>query len=114
AISSEKTPSKKNPIKAKKEVPPSKKKPASKPKPTMIKAPVKVYRGKDEGTGAKPRVSDVPKYDSRCDKGYWGDSREEDDDDEDDIKDEKGNDDDDDDNGDNDDDGSVGVCSCHK
>ncbi|GKD62492.1 hypothetical protein Tco_1300001 [Tanacetum coccineum] len=65
--------------------------------------------GSDEGTGAKPGVPDVPKYDSKSNKESWGDSGEEDDDDEDDTKDDEGNDDgdgsdDDDNNGDDDDD----------
>ncbi|GKF60149.1 hypothetical protein Tco_0176935, partial [Tanacetum coccineum] len=58
----------------------------------------------DERTGTKPRVPDVPKYDSESKKESWGDSRE-DDDDEDDIEDESDNDSNDDgndDNGDND------------
>ncbi|GJT95154.1 hypothetical protein Tco_1090672 [Tanacetum coccineum] len=38
--------------------------------------------GTDEGTGTKPGVSDVPKYDSESEKESWGDSGEEDDDDE--------------------------------
>ncbi|GKF47449.1 hypothetical protein Tco_0137251 [Tanacetum coccineum] len=38
--------------------------------------------GTDEGTGTKPGVLDVPKYDSECDKESWGDSGEEEDDDE--------------------------------
>ncbi|GKC20643.1 hypothetical protein Tco_1022793 [Tanacetum coccineum] len=57
----------------------------------------------DEGTGAKPGVSDVPKYDSNSNKESWGDSGEEDDDeddDEDDIEDDEGNDGDDDNDGD--------------
>ncbi|GJX98684.1 retrovirus-related pol polyprotein from transposon TNT 1-94, partial [Tanacetum coccineum] len=86
-ISSEETPSKKKPTKAKKDVP-SKKKPASKPKPTKKKAPVKADR--DEGTGTKPRVPDIPKYDSESDKDYWGDSEKEDDDNEDDTEDDEG------------------------
>ncbi|GKC01385.1 hypothetical protein Tco_0987521 [Tanacetum coccineum] len=57
----------------------------------------------DEGTGAKPGVFNVPKYDSNSDKESWGDSGEEDDD-EDDIEDDKGNDGDDDNNGDDNDD----------
>ncbi|GKD82891.1 hypothetical protein Tco_1349730, partial [Tanacetum coccineum] len=36
--------------------------------------------GTDEGTGTKPGVSDVPKYDSESDKESWGGSDEEDDD----------------------------------
>ncbi|GJT24560.1 hypothetical protein Tco_0894497 [Tanacetum coccineum] len=63
--------------------------------------------GTDEGTGTKPRVPDVPKYDSESKKESWGDSREENDDDEDDSKDEsdddKGNDDDGDNDGNDDD-----------
>ncbi|GJT40544.1 putative reverse transcriptase domain, ribonuclease H-like domain, aspartic peptidase domain protein [Tanacetum coccineum] len=68
----------------------------------------------DKGTGTKPGVSDVPKYDSESEKESWGDSREEDDDD-DNTKDKSDNDgnyddgdndgsDDDGDNYDNDDD----------
>nr|GEX08484.1 hypothetical protein [Tanacetum cinerariifolium] len=64
---------------------------------------------KNEGTGTKPGVSDVPKYDSESDKESWSDSEEEDD--EEDTNDgdyaNDGNDDDDNnddgDNGDNDD-----------
>ncbi|GKB82659.1 hypothetical protein Tco_0949554, partial [Tanacetum coccineum] len=61
----------------------------------------------DEGTGAKPGVPDVPKYDYESDKESWADSGEEDDDDEDNTKDDEGNDDsdgndDDDDDGDSD------------
>ncbi|GJZ07259.1 hypothetical protein Tco_0541052 [Tanacetum coccineum] len=67
--------------------------------------------GIDEGTGTKPGVPDVPKYDSKSEKESWGDSGEEDDDDEDDSEDESDDDnndddadnDDNDDNGDNDD-----------
>ncbi|GJU98026.1 hypothetical protein Tco_1327297 [Tanacetum coccineum] len=125
AISSEETPSKKMPTKAKKDVP-SKKKPASKPKPTKKKEPVKADRGKgdgtgfesgvhdeqqrktscaDEGTSTKLGVPDVLKYDSESDKESWGDSGEEedDDDDEDDTKDDEGNDDGDDGDGNDDD-----------
>ncbi|GJV87790.1 hypothetical protein Tco_1531728 [Tanacetum coccineum] len=59
--------------------------------------------GSDEGTGTKPGVPNVPKYDSKSDKESWGDSGEEDDDDEDETDD--GNDDDDNDDDDmNDDD----------
>ncbi|GJZ40740.1 hypothetical protein Tco_0587626 [Tanacetum coccineum] len=57
--------------------------------------------GTDEGTGTKPGVPDVPKYDSKSEKEPWGDSNEEDDDDEDDFEDDV--DDNDDDDGDNDD-----------
>ncbi|GJR49104.1 hypothetical protein Tco_1317207 [Tanacetum coccineum] len=58
--------------------------------------------GTDEGTGTKPGVLDVPKYDSESEKESWGDSGEDDDDDsEEERDDDKGNDDDD---GDNDDD----------
>ncbi|GKE94386.1 hypothetical protein Tco_1579241 [Tanacetum coccineum] len=56
----------------------------------------------NEGTGAKPWVSDVSKYDSNSDKESWGDSGEEDDD-EDDIEDDEGNDGDDDNDGDDND-----------
>ncbi|GJZ33505.1 retrovirus-related pol polyprotein from transposon TNT 1-94 [Tanacetum coccineum] len=60
----------------------------------------------DKGTGTKPGVPNVPKYDSESEKESWGDSGEEDDDDEDDTEDESDNDgnDDDGDNDDNDDD----------
>ncbi|GJZ21335.1 hypothetical protein Tco_0558374 [Tanacetum coccineum] len=99
AISFEETPSKEKPAKAKKVVSPTKK-PTTKPKPTKKKAPVKADRGKvpdeqqrkisgiDKGTGTKPGVPDVPKYDSESEKESWGNSREEDDDDEDDYEDE--------------------------
>nr|GEV23318.1 hypothetical protein [Tanacetum cinerariifolium] len=64
--------------------------------------------GTDKGTGTKPWVPDVPKYDSDSKQESWGDSGEEDDDAEDDSGDEgdgdKGDDDDDDDDDDNDDD----------
>ncbi|GJR24910.1 hypothetical protein Tco_0973437, partial [Tanacetum coccineum] len=69
--------------------------------------------GADKGTGTKPRVLDVPKYDSESDKESWGDSREDDDDYEDDTEYDKsnddgdnsdGNDNDDDNDGDDDDD----------
>ncbi|GKB39531.1 hypothetical protein Tco_0884473, partial [Tanacetum coccineum] len=62
--------------------------------------------GTDEGTGTKPGVPDVPKYDSGSEKESWGDSGEENDDDEDDNEDESDNDgnDDDGDNDGNDDD----------
>ncbi|GJZ64308.1 hypothetical protein Tco_0620729 [Tanacetum coccineum] len=59
--------------------------------------------GTDEGTGTKPGVPDVPKYDSESEKKSWGDSREEDDDDEDDSEDVSDNDNGNDDDGDNDD-----------
>ncbi|GJX00305.1 hypothetical protein Tco_0184218 [Tanacetum coccineum] len=52
--------------------------------------------GTDEGTGTKPGVLDVPKYDSECDKESWGDSGEEEDDDENNSEDEYDDDDDDD------------------
>ncbi|GJR75273.1 hypothetical protein Tco_0087638 [Tanacetum coccineum] len=62
--------------------------------------------GTDEGTGAKPRVPDVPKYDYESDKESWGDSGEEDDD-QDDTEDDEGNDDGDvSDGNDNDNDGN--------
>ncbi|GJY90713.1 hypothetical protein Tco_0505909 [Tanacetum coccineum] len=54
----------------------------------------------DEGTGTKPRVPDVPKYDSESKKESWVDSGEEDHDDENDSEDEN-----DDDGNDNNDDG---------
>ncbi|GJW44119.1 hypothetical protein Tco_0072918 [Tanacetum coccineum] len=60
--------------------------------------------GADKGTGTKPGVPDVPKYDSKSEKESWGDSGEDDDDDEDDSEDEDNDDNDDDDDG-NDDDG---------
>ncbi|GJR16876.1 retrovirus-related pol polyprotein from transposon TNT 1-94 [Tanacetum coccineum] len=74
----------------------------------------RMISGTDKGTGTKPGVSDVPKYDSESEKESWGDSREEDDDD-DNTKDKSDNDgnyddgdndgsDDDGDNYDNDDD----------
>nr|GEV73251.1 hypothetical protein [Tanacetum cinerariifolium] len=102
AITSEESPSKKKPVKAKKDVL------TTKPKLSKKKAYVKATRGKglnvlseasgfgtNEGTGSKPGVLDVPKYVFESDKEPWGDS------DEDDIKDEGDN----DDNDDNDDDG---------
>ncbi|GJV23657.1 hypothetical protein Tco_1376352 [Tanacetum coccineum] len=64
--------------------------------------------GTDEGTGAKPGVPDVPKYDSESDKESWGDSGEKDDDDEDDTEDDEGNDDGDDSDGNDDDDDNDG------
>ncbi|GKB06313.1 hypothetical protein Tco_0834546 [Tanacetum coccineum] len=93
------------------------KKTTKKPGPAKKKAPAKgvpdekqcKISGTDKGTGTKPGVPDVPKYDSESDKESWGDSgeEEEDDDDKDDSvdksDDDKG-DDDDDDNDDNDDD----------
>ncbi|GJS53546.1 hypothetical protein Tco_0626908 [Tanacetum coccineum] len=45
--------------------------------------------GTDEGTGAKPGVPDIPKYDSESDKESWGDSGEKDDDDDEDTKDDE-------------------------
>ncbi|GJV47153.1 hypothetical protein Tco_1437365 [Tanacetum coccineum] len=64
--------------------------------------------GTDEGTGTKPGVPNVPKYDSENEKESWGDSGEEYDDDEDDTKDDEGNDatDDNKDSDGNDDDGN--------
>ncbi|GJV34499.1 hypothetical protein Tco_1394899 [Tanacetum coccineum] len=60
--------------------------------------------GTDEGTGTKPGVPDVPKYDSKSEKEPWGDSNEEDDDDEDDFEDDvDDNDGDSDDNDESDD-----------
>nr|GEU40323.1 hypothetical protein [Tanacetum cinerariifolium] len=53
--------------------------------------------GIDEGTGSKPGVPDIPKYDYEIDKESWGNSDEEDDDDEDDSEDVSGDNDDDDD-----------------
>ncbi|GKC64356.1 hypothetical protein Tco_1096954 [Tanacetum coccineum] len=117
----------KKPGKAKKDVTLTKKT-ATKPKPIKKKAPVKADRGKgdgtnfesrildeqqrkisiiNKGTGAKPGVPNVPKYDSESDKESWGDSGEEDDDDEDDTEEADNNDgnDDGDDNNDNHDDG---------
>nr|GEV30058.1 retrovirus-related Pol polyprotein from transposon TNT 1-94 [Tanacetum cinerariifolium] len=96
AISYEESPFKKKYVKAKKVV-------AVKPKPTKKKASVKADRGKDEGTGTKPGVSDVPKYDSKNEKESWGDSGEEDDDDENDSKGENDNDANDDHNQEDDD-----------
>ncbi|GKA35560.1 hypothetical protein Tco_0722051, partial [Tanacetum coccineum] len=63
--------------------------------------------GSDEGTGTKPGVPDVPKYDSESKKESWGGSGEEEDD-KDDTKDDNDNDgnDDDGDNDSNDDDGN--------
>ncbi|GKD18653.1 hypothetical protein Tco_1207811, partial [Tanacetum coccineum] len=61
--------------------------------------------GTDEGTGTKPGVPDVPKYDFESEKESWGDSGEEDDDDEDDTEEESDNDGNDDDGDDDDDDG---------
>ncbi|GKB20598.1 hypothetical protein Tco_0854521 [Tanacetum coccineum] len=58
--------------------------------------------GTNKGTGTKPGVPDVPKYDSECEKESWGDSGEEDDDDEDDSEDESDHDKGNDDDGDND------------
>ncbi|GJS52236.1 hypothetical protein Tco_0625598 [Tanacetum coccineum] len=108
AILSEESPTKKKLAKAKKDA-------ATKPKPTKKKAPVKQEchashasgsddgidlgsrvpdeqhrktSGIDEGTGIKPGVPDVPKYDSESEQESWGDSDEEDDDDKDDSGDE--------------------------
>nr|GEV92842.1 integrase, catalytic region, zinc finger, CCHC-type, peptidase aspartic, catalytic [Tanacetum cinerariifolium] len=94
--------------KAKKDVP-SKKNPSFKPKPTKKKASVKADRGKgvldkkhrktsgaDEGSGTKPEVTNVPKYDYENDKESWGDSEEEEDDDDNDDDDNDGDDDDED------------------
>nr|GEX06144.1 retrovirus-related Pol polyprotein from transposon TNT 1-94 [Tanacetum cinerariifolium] len=39
--------------------------------------------GSDEGAGTKPKVPDVPPYESECDKESWGDSKDEDDNDDD-------------------------------
>ncbi|GJY26226.1 hypothetical protein Tco_0400952 [Tanacetum coccineum] len=64
--------------------------------------------GANKGTGTKPGVPDVPKYDSESDKESWGDSGEEDDDDEDDTEDDEGNDDGDDSDGNDDDDDNDG------
>nr|GEV88093.1 hypothetical protein [Tanacetum cinerariifolium] len=99
----------KSTCKAKKDVP-SKKNPAFKPKPTKKKASVKADRGKgvldkkhrktsgaDEGTGTKPGVPNVPKYDYENDKESWGDSEEEEEDDNDNDDDDNDGDDDDDD-----------------
>ncbi|GKE79903.1 hypothetical protein Tco_1549903, partial [Tanacetum coccineum] len=99
------------------EVSPSKKKSTSKPQHSKKKAPVKATRGKslnasssgiNEGTGTKPGVLDVSKYDSERNKDSWGNSDDEDYDDDEDIddgdEDDDGNDDDDDD--DDDDDGT--------
>ncbi|GJX81380.1 hypothetical protein Tco_0330861 [Tanacetum coccineum] len=66
----------------------------------------KIY-GTNKGTGTKPGVPDVPKYDSESEKESWGDNGEEEDDEED-FKDksddDKGNNDDDDKGNDHDDD----------
>ncbi|GJX04596.1 hypothetical protein Tco_0190512 [Tanacetum coccineum] len=50
--------------------------------------------GTNEGTGTKPGVPDVPKYDSKSKKKSWGDSGEEDDDDYEDESDDDNNNDD--------------------
>ncbi|GJT01872.1 hypothetical protein Tco_0823041 [Tanacetum coccineum] len=105
----------KKPAKGKKDVSQTRN-PATKPKPTKKKAPVKANRGKgvpdeqqrkisgtDEGTGTKPEVLDVPKYDSENEKESWDDSGEEEDDDDEDNYEDKSDDDGNDDNGDNDD-----------
>ncbi|GJT68298.1 hypothetical protein Tco_1019778 [Tanacetum coccineum] len=59
--------------------------------------------GSDKGTGTKPGVSNVPKYESNSEQESWGDSDKEDDNDEDDSGDESDNGDNDDDDGDNND-----------
>ncbi|GJU72898.1 hypothetical protein Tco_1264303 [Tanacetum coccineum] len=59
--------------------------------------------GTNEGTGIKPGVPDVPKYDSKSEKESWGDSDEEDEDDEDEFEDDDGDNDAGDDNDGNDD-----------
>ncbi|GJY52182.1 hypothetical protein Tco_0443029 [Tanacetum coccineum] len=59
--------------------------------------------GADEGTGTKPGVHDVPKYDYESEKESWGDNGEEDDD-EDDSEDEDNDGNDDDSNHDDNDD----------
>ncbi|GJS32321.1 hypothetical protein Tco_0530703 [Tanacetum coccineum] len=94
AISSEESPSKKKSAKAKKVV-------APKPKPTKKKTLFKADRGKSLNVLSEYilGVPNVPKYDSKNKKEYWGDSGEEDEDDENDSED-KSND------GDNDDDGN--------
>nr|GEZ85424.1 hypothetical protein [Tanacetum cinerariifolium] len=46
-----------------------------------------IFHASGSGTGTKPGVPDVPKYESKNDKESWGDSGEEDDADEDDTKD---------------------------
>ncbi|GKG32376.1 hypothetical protein Tco_0429886, partial [Tanacetum coccineum] len=51
---------------------------------TQSKVPdeqLKMTSGTDEGTGTKPGVPDVPKYDSESKKESWGDSDEDDEDD---------------------------------
>ncbi|GKA69240.1 hypothetical protein Tco_0775304 [Tanacetum coccineum] len=58
--------------------------------------------GTNEGTGTKPGVLDVPKYNSKSDKESWGDSGEEEDDDENNSEDEYDDDDDNDDDDGND------------
>nr|GEU51661.1 hypothetical protein [Tanacetum cinerariifolium] len=50
--------------------------------------------GSDEGTGTKPRVPDVPSYESNSDNESWGDSEDESDDINDDNDDDNANDDD--------------------
>ncbi|GKE07001.1 hypothetical protein Tco_1399019 [Tanacetum coccineum] len=63
----------------------------------------------DEGTGTKPGVPDVPKYNSESDKDSWGNSEEEDNDDENNFKDDSdGNDENDDNDSNDDDDGNDG------
>nr|GEW11547.1 hypothetical protein [Tanacetum cinerariifolium] len=62
------------------------------------KTPAKGDKGKGEGTGSKPGVPDVPKYDSESDKESCRDSDEEDNDDEDESEDESNKDKGDDDN----------------
>ncbi|GKC82474.1 hypothetical protein Tco_1138191, partial [Tanacetum coccineum] len=97
-ISSEESPSKKKPAKAKKDVC-STKKPATKPKPTMKKAPVKADRGKGLNVLSKVALSEAV----QLKKESWGDSGKEENDDEDDTEDESDDNDGNDDDGDNDD-----------
>ncbi|GJY99648.1 hypothetical protein Tco_0517078 [Tanacetum coccineum] len=130
AISSEESPSKKKSAKAKK-VTATKPKPTKKKAPEATKRSKKDFHishasgsgdgtdfesgvpdeqhhknsGTDEGTGTKPGVPNVPKYDYESEKESWGDSGEEEDNDEDNAEDDKGN---DDSNDNDDDDGNDG------
>nr|GEW55692.1 copia protein [Tanacetum cinerariifolium] len=64
----------------------------------------------DEGTGTKPRVPDVPIYNSKSDKESWGDSDEEDDDENDFEEEDDINDDDSNDNDESDDERTKSNC----
>nr|GEW37472.1 hypothetical protein [Tanacetum cinerariifolium] len=67
-----------------KTVPVSPKEPTKKPGKAKKDVPNEQQRkisSIDEGTGIKPGVQDVPKYDSESEKESWGDSGEEDDED---------------------------------